>query len=394
MQQLGVNQILDRQADVSRTQLQLSSGRRLLSSADDPVAAARIADLEQSLQQLEQYRQNADLAQNRLGLTESVLADAGNILQRARELALQGNNDTNTRVERSFIAQEVRQLLDEMLDLANSRDGNGEYLFAGYRSTTQPFQTDGLGGFSYSGDEGSRMIQISADRQLVVGEPGADVFMKIRTGNGTFATAAASANTGAGIIDPGSVVDAGAYVPGNYSVVFTTATTYDIIDVDNAVTLVSGATYGSGSQIGFNGLQFTVSGAPVAGDTFTIQASSGQDVFRSLQNLADALEQQTTTAAERAAFHNRINRFLADVDQAQNHLIEARSRSGARQRTVEQQQGLNESYQLQFTEAVSQLRDVDFADAASRLSLQLTVLEAAQQAFVRVQGLSLFNFLR
>ena len=95
------------QQQLTDTQNQLASGRRVLRPSDDPLAAARIQELEAGVATLGQYQRNAGLLENRLGLEEQVLASVGNLLQRVRELAVQGNNATQTDATRASIAHRV-----------------------------------------------------------------------------------------------------------------------------------------------------------------------------------------------------------------------------------------------------------------------------------------------
>ncbi len=392
MQQQAVNFMLDQQASLAKTQQQVSTGQRLVTPADDPAAAAQALDLERMRDTFEQYQKNADMARGRLSLEESAIASTEDVIQRLRELAIQGNSGTLTSADRTQIAREARELLRQLVTLANTSDANGEFLFAGYNASTQPFTQSASGTVSYSGDAGSRYLQISATRQVATGDSGYDVFRAIRNGNGTFVVSAGSGNTGTGVIDPGSVTNPSSWVSDTYTLTFLTATTYEVRDSAN--NLETSGTYSSGGAISFNGIRVSVSGSPAASDNFTIAPSANQDLFTTALNLATALEGVTTTDAGLARFHNNMNRFLTDIDQAQNSLLDFHARVGARLSAIDSQVDINESAGLTLQESISKLKDLDYADAISRLNLQLTGLEAAQQSFVRIQGLSLFNFLR
>ncbi len=388
---LGVDSIQSQQAAVSKTTLQMASGKRILVPSDDPTGAVQGLALQGAIDTTEQYQKNAILAQARLQYEESLLEGAGNNLQRVRELALQGNNDTLANQDRGFIASELRQRLDELLTLANSRDANGEYLFAGTRSHTRPFSAGG-GGFTYAGDTRQRLLQISPNRRVAIGDPGQDVFMAIPNGNGTFVVQDNPANTGTGVIDPGSVTDPGAWVPDTYTISFTTPDTYEVRDSGGA--LVSNAGYVSGATIAFNGIQTSISGSPQTGDAFTIAPSTSQDVFSTYQDLIDALENPDGTAAGQARFHNSVNRVLTDLDQAIGNILDVRAGVGARLNVLDSQRDINEGAVLTLKETLSQTQDLDYAEAVSRLKSQLAGLQAAQQSYIQFQRLSLFDYLR
>ena len=180
MFQQRVQAMLDQQLRLSRTELQLATGKRMLAASDDPASALRNMQLGERLAQTSQYQKNMDTATSRLVLEESALASAGDLLQRVRELAVQSLNGTNGPSDLKGTAAEVRAHLESMLQFANSQDANGEYLFAGYQGHTLPFTHDGMGRFAYNGDQGQRHVQISPTRQIAVGDHGAGIFLGLQ----------------------------------------------------------------------------------------------------------------------------------------------------------------------------------------------------------------------
>lgn len=290
----GVNSILDQQTKLAKTQEQLSLGKRIVSPSDDPTGSAQIIGLSESQKITEQYQSNILGVRARQELEDTTLGSAIDALQRARELAVQGLNDTNSATDRTAIAQEVRQLTDAVLGLANRKDANGEYLFAGFQGKTTPFTSNGSGTFAYVGDQGQRRIQIGPTRQVADGDSGLDVFMKVPAAAG----------------------------PGY------------------------------------------------------------EDVFSTLYTLATDLEADSPNSNS-----------LTQLDNAIEHLLTFRAAAGARLNAVDDQQANNEAFLAQLTSTRASVENLDFAEAASRLSQQSVTLQAAQQAFVRVQNLNLFNFL-
>ena len=116
-------------------------------------------------------------------------------------------------------------------------------------------------------------------------------------------------------------------------------------------------------------------------------------MFATLDAIATAFENTGETDMERAQTRTALNSGLANLDQAIDRLVEVRTDVGTRLTQLDTQAGANDEYELQLQTTRSDLRDLDFAEAVGRLNLQLTGLQAAQQAYTRVQGLSLFNFL-
>jgi flagellar hook-associated protein 3 FlgL len=289
----GVNSILDQQTQLAHTQNQLSTGKRIVNPSDDPIGSAQLIGLSESLRITEQYQRNGQMAQSRLEQEDTVLGSVVDNLQRARELAVQGLNDSNSVADRTAIALEVRQILGEVLALANRKDGNGQQLFSGFQVQTVPFTDNGAGNFSYAGDTGQRQLQIGSGRQVADGDSGQAVFLDIpETSGGT------------------------------------------------------------------------------------------EDIFTTLYTLAVDLE------ADAPAGNS-----LDQIDNAMEQMLQFRANVGARLNAIDGQRGINDSLLVQLEQTRSTIEDLDYAEAASRFSQASVTLQAAQQAFVRVQNLNLFNFL-
>jgi len=386
-----LNALADAQQRFAKTQTQVSTGQRVNSPADDPAAAARIAQLNASIARLDQFKSNADFARNQLGLEENALGSAIDNLQRVRELAVQANNAPLADSDRAAIATELQQRLDALRSIANSTDVDGRHLFGGYNENGTPFTVGAGGAVVYNGDQGQRSVQVSETRFVALNDSGADVFQRIPTGNGTFTLSAAASNTGTGVLGAGTVVDPTAWVPDTYTINFLTPTTYEVRDSANA--LVASGTYTAGQGIAFRGINVPIDGQPAGGDTFTVAPSSSRDVFATVSSLISALQTPAPTSGDKTQLHNQLGQLLADIDQATNHIIEKRSDVGSRSRALDDESSLGDDFKVQLQTTLSNLRDLDYADALTKLSQQQLGLQAAQQAFAQTQGLSLFRFL-
>src|SRR5690606_14517665 len=210
---------------------------------------ARIGEIDGALSRLAQLRDNGIVARNRLGLEETVLADVVDNLQRVRELTLQANNATLGNAERAGLAAEIRERFAGVLSLANSVDGNGRHLFAGHSERTQPFVVTADGSVEYRGDSGQRLVAINDERHVAINDSGEDVFLRIANGNGTFSVSAGASNTGTGVLGAGTVTDAVAWVPGEYTIELVTPTGWEARDA--ASTLVASGDYAPGASIEF-----------------------------------------------------------------------------------------------------------------------------------------------
>ena len=387
-------QAIDNQSSALQiTQNEVSTGLAVQNAADNPVAASQIVQLEQQQAQLTQYGTNLQSAQTRLSLEESSLSTATTTLQSIRDLAVQAGDATLNDTDRQQIATQIQTDIQSLLGTANTQDSNGEYLFSGYSTQTQPFVTDSAGNVSYEGDSGSRLIQVSPNQSVADSDTGATAFMNIAAGNGSFTTAANAANTGSGIIDSGSVVDSAQWVPDNYQLTFTSPTNYQITDTTTGTTVVANGTYTSGTAIQFDGVEVTVSGAPAAGDSFNVAPSGNQSMFATLSQLTMALSQPADTSASKAQLATSLASALTNIDQDVSHLSTVSASVGARLNMLTAQATTNTATSTTLTSQQSNLQDVDYASAVSTLNEQMVGLQAAEQSYAAVAQLSLFKYL-
>lgn len=277
--QQGVSAILDQQARLSQAQQQVSTGKRINTPSDDPVGSARVINIKEQIAIAEQYERNAGLAVNQLGLEENALIGIENILQRVRELTVQANTDTLSPENRHSIAIEIRTRLTEIVALANSKDANGDYLFAGFQNASQPFILSN-GVVSYTGDQGQSFMQIGPRVQVPINDSGAQVFQLIDTGNGAYTVTDDPGNIGTGVV--GATTVDGVFIEDTYTLSFTQLLpddpiTYQVTGVVSGA--VASGTFNSGDEISFNGAVLAVDGQPGDGDSFVIAPASRQDMF-------------------------------------------------------------------------------------------------------------------
>ena len=385
--------MLEQQSALSRIQNQVATGRRINTPADDPIAAVHVLELERAQSESEQYGKNSDVVRSRLNQEEQALVDVGSVLHRTRELLVQAaNTGTLSDTDRRSIMVELTNRLEELQGIANRQDSNGEYLFSGYSTLTQPFVRNAGGAVQYTGDEGNRLVQIDATRKIPDGHSGSYVFMNITEGNGTFTTASTATNTGSGIIDVGSVVNAGAWVPDDYTVTFTSATAWEVRDGLN--NLVTSGAYTAGGAIAFNGVRVSVSGAPAAGDSFSVDAAGFEDVFTTMQEIISALDAPGSTPAAKARLSSALGASLQQIDQTTDHFLGVRAEVGARLSALDESDSSREVHKIDLQSSLSDLRDLDYAEALARMNQQLVGLQAAQMSYSQISQLSLFNYLK
>ncbi len=391
----GTSRLSELQARLMQTQQQISTGRRIQTPADDPIASARAYEVNQARAVNEQYATNRRNVKDSLALEEGTLQSVTTLLQDVKTLLVSAGNASYSDNERKFLATELKERFDELLALANTTDGLGGYLFAGFRSDSQPFAKTATGA-AYSGDEGDRLLQVSASRQLAFSDNGKAVFEQVKTGNGAFAISATDSNAGSGVFSSGVVT--GALTGDAYSVTFSVVagvTRYSVTNDTTGIDVVAppGNPYTSGEAISFGGMQFEISGAPAAGDSFVVEPSDDQSMFETVRNLINALETPAGGAAGQAALHNALTVGHLNLDNALNNVLSVRAEVGTRLKEIDSLDNSGADTDLQYAQTLSELQDLDYAKAISSLMQQQTTLSAAQQSFVKLSGLSLFNYL-
>lgn len=389
--QQGLSALLRQQSNVARAQLELTTQQKLINGADDPSGMANAKRLEHALSTLEQQDKDSALVEHRLRTQEQALTDVGTQLDRARQLTVQAGNGALSDADRASIAGELRQIKEAITAIGNRDDGTGNRLFAGSRDGVSPFVVDANGGVSYIGDDGRNQVEVAPGLRVGDTDPGSDLFLRIRTGDGLSRTTAGAGNTGSGVIGSGAVTNTATWAGRSLTVHFTAPDAYEFRD--DAGGVVASGPYVAGTSIAAGGIQMTLSGAPAAGDTFTIAKAPTQDVFATIDTLAAALDAPAITAAEKATRQNAIQAALGDISSAQDHFLSARSDTGTRLAALDDAKDGRGAYGLGLETMLSNLRDVDPTEAASRLALQSTALEAAQRTLIKVQQMSIFDLL-
>lgn len=288
-QQLSADAIISQQSKLVQTQLKLSSGKRILTPSEDPSAAVKLVDLNHAVEINKQYQTNIGVARQRLSQEESGLRSAVDIVQKIRELGVQGLNGSNSVENRQAIALEMDALNDQLLGLANTQNANGEYIFSGFKSNVPAFSKTGAPPvYSYNGDGNQRLIQIGPARQVTDGDPGQAAF--------------------------------------------------GVIGTDN--------------------------------------------ILEAVQKFSAAMKANAPLASS-----------LADLDTGLKNISNTEASVGARMNALDVQEGQNANYILDSQATASKVGDLDYAAAMSQFNTQQIALQAAQQAYTKVQDLSLFKYL-
>ncbi|XKE45458.1 flagellar hook-associated protein FlgL [Halomonas organivorans] len=397
----SVSSLNRQQGDFLKVSQQIASGRRVVNPSDDPQAASRAVGVDQSKALTQQYTDSRVSARNTLSQSESVLNSVTDALTRAKTLMIQASNDPLSDVDRESVATELQGVYEALIGQANATDGNGRYLFGGSQDDRAPFEKNAGGGIEYKGDAQVRQQRIDASRLMEVSDTGEAIFMRVPSSAG-YVTEAGDGNTGSGInrgvrVTDGDQVstdlEAGTY----YEVEFTAPGAYQVLEKDAAGTTVNTTTgnYPADNPIAMGGLELTLSGTPDNGDTFTVQPAdqANTNLFRTFEKAVEVLTEPADTDAKKAKLRNTINAVMRELDSGLDNVLTVRASMGARLNELDVVDSVGSNRMLNYEQTLSDLVDLDYAEAISEYSLRQVGMQAAQKTFADMKGMSLFQFL-
>lgn len=384
------------QENLLRVQQQMGSMTKTLTPSDDPVNATRALGVTQSIALNAQYAASRGEAVQTLSLEESTLQGVTSILQDVKGLVVQAGNGTLVDADRASIASVLESNLDQLRGLANADDGNGQFLFAGFKSSSPPFAKQSDGSTLYVGDQGRRLMQVDVSRQMAASDDGRSIFQSVQGGAG-YVSSANAGNLGNATFSATTVIDATDPNYGqDFTISFPTPGSYQVDSVPAGAVIGAGA-YSEGSPIQFGGLQISVSGTPAAGDALNVTTAknANTDIFKAIGDIVAALRQPVDNGGStaRAQLLNALATANKKVTNAHDNVLTVRSSVGSRLQELDALNTTGDSRTLFDRSHLSDLQDLNYADAISELYQRQTALQATQQAFVKIQKLSLFNFL-
>lgn len=397
----SVQTLDNHQSQLNQQYQQISSGQGLQTPADNPLGAAHAVQLTSTSAALSQYSTNQTAALSALQLEDKTLSSVTGVMQSVGSLIVRAGDGTLEDSDRAAIAKTLQGYRDQLLTLANTSDSTGHYVFSGFQSSTAPFTNNPAGGVNYLGDNGVRTIQVADTRQIATNDSGASVFLSVPA-IGTSSVAAGSwRNTGTGAIAPPAITDPAAATNGHrYAITIggtATAPTYSITDETTGNTTPAAAfTADSPIKLG-GGLAVTLSGKPNPGDTFSVTPSTtpaNGSLFSTIDSVIAALQTpaQNNTAAQ-ASLANELSTGLTRFHNSLSAVTVVQASVGGREQELEALQSTTQNNSLQTQSDLSTVTGIDIVSAISKFELTQNSLQAAQQSFARIEGMSLFKYL-
>ncbi|MGF6791395.1 flagellar hook-associated protein FlgL [Paraburkholderia sp. 35.1] len=396
---MNVANMSNQQAQLSQIYQEISSGQSLTTPADNPLGAAQAVQLSSTASALSQYATNQNAALTSLQAEDSTLSNVITTLQSANTLGLRAGDGSLNDADRTAIAAQLIALRDQLVTSANATDSSGNALFAGFQNSTQAFTTDAAGNVNYTGDTGTRTVQVTGSNAVSTGDNGLSVFMSVGATNAQPIASGDPANTGSGVIGAVSVKDpTNAGNADSYQIQFSgsgSSLTYTVTDTTTGVAGTA-QPYTAGSDITIAGQTVEITGTPAANDKFTVQPANqaGTNVFANLNAMIAALQQPVSgNPAASANLQNALNTGLSQLGNTLNNVTSVQASVGGREQEVKALQTVTETNSLQTQSDLADLTQTDMVSTISKYSMEQAALQASQQAFVQIQNMSLFQYI-
>ncbi|MGS0824754.1 flagellar hook-associated protein FlgL [Shewanella sp. 0m-8] len=385
----NINSVTSKQSQTSQIIEQLSTGKRVNSAGDDPVAAAGIGNLNQQNAVVDQFIMNIDYATNRLSITESKLGSASTLASSAREQVLRAVNGTLTDTDRQTVADELRGTLDELMAIANSKDESGNYLFGGFNTADQPFEFDASGNAVYNGDSGVRETVVASGTTIGANIPGDQAFMNSPNGLGDYSVNYLASQTGEFTVESAKVTDPATHTPDTFKFTMV-GNDLEVRDSSNTVVTTVPA-FDPNNPVSFNGMEVKLDGKPAAGDSFTLEHKPEVSLLDTINSAIALIEDPNM--ANTPAGKSELAQVLNNIDSGMNQLDVARGAAGNSLKSLDSYAATHEEEKIVNNSALSMLEDLDYAEAITQLEQQQQALNAASSVFTKVGSVSLFDYI-
>lgn len=374
---------------------QLMTGNKFKTAGEDPSGMSQKLALTKEIDLFKQYGVNGSLLENSLGHEETVLTALNTAMTSAQTLIQKANDSAVGYEDRQAIASELEGLQKQMFDLMNSKNSQGEYIFGGNQSKTQPFIQDASGNYVFQGDTGQRSIQVSPTVQIAANDSGFNLFEIVPTRR---TSSAGSANIQVGVADQGHF---DSFYRNNYdpslasnqytvNTIAGTPDTYEIRDGGGA--LLQSGDYVAGNKIPFNGLELTLSlPAGGAAQNFVLDPPQNNNILDGMSDFITALRDPNITPD---TFQLKVADATAHMKNARLNVDQGLGEIGGRMNGLEQVMGSNEGLSTLNQQARAKVSEADLYEVIATLSKEDAALSATQLSFSKISKLTLFDYIR
>jgi flagellar hook-associated protein 3 FlgL len=392
----AINNIFKTQAQYNDISEKLASQKNVNRASDDPVAATKIIEIRRDKAANEQYKQNMDSANSWITATESNLLSAYDLLVNAQEIAVGQSTATASESTRKIMAQNVQSLIDEMARLANAKMGD-RYLFSGSRDDVAPFSTTPLAAtIEAAAAADNNIFQGTATSSgTYTGSSNKTYVIKITdvTSVGEFLGEAEYQSS----TDGGKTWSASATIPAGGSVNLGDGITltfddfggtegFGLNDIFYVNAVAPGYYRGNDGNLSMpisrgTSVDYNITGS----DAFTAAGSHGVEIFETLNDLKDALNNNDV---------QNISTQINNLKTAQSQITLNQALSGSKASDIEVAKNVLEEVDIQLDSLLSQTQDADLAALATKLSMKEIALQASYAIASKIGNTSILDFLK
>lgn len=390
----GLTAMNRQQGSLMHVDQQIASGRRVVNPSDDPQAASRAVGVSQSLAVSKQHEDARISVGNALNQEESVLNSVSDGIAGAKRLIIQASNGTLSDADRASVAAELKGIYENLLGQANTTNGNGNYLFGGYKDDAPPFVKNAEGNVEYKGHDTVRNQQVDSSREMPIGDSGKAIFEGVHGGSGYVATAKIVDGSNLTFTGP-TRVDAAADGYGDeYEISFSDDKYYTVTNKTTGdIVLGPNEGYETGKSLEFGGLSITLEGKPADGDSISMGKAQDRSIFSTLESAIAALDTTTETGTAQANLRNTLSTASRELDNSLDNVLTVRASVGARLNELDVLDSVGGNRSLNYESTLSDLVDLDYGRAITDYKIRQIGLQAAQKVFTEIQGMSLFDRL-
>jgi flagellar hook-associated protein 3 FlgL len=398
------------QFEVQEQSKYISSGKQVLTAKDAPVNNSTLAGLKEELRSIARFDKNIIQAENHNNRQETSLSNVQDIIIQIQAAVIQANNGGNSPENLTSIANQIRSNFDQLLDVANTKNETGEYIFSGYKIDQRPFSSSPDNSVGYAGDNGASALQIATNLRVPINTSGDEVFMAVDNIVGDFIPTYIDNPTPPINDDPdvkdiyvdrAVIVDRQAYnasgMAPNFTFDFTDADLDGIVEVtvtDGSLGVVHGpVNYTEYQPIAFNGMEVNIDGKPLPGDQFNLAPQEKESIFETVKNAIDWIENSAKGVTDVKQHQVDYNHMISQLDAGYAHITNKRAEVGLNLQSIDVQKDVSLDVSVMLQSARGKIEDLDYAQAVSAFEQKKLSLQAAQQTFSQIEGLSLFNYI-
>ena len=315
------------------------------------------------------------------------ITEVENLLDQAKRKSMMMVNGSLSGDDRIAHKQDMQGLFDSFMNLVNTQDESGNYIFAGTQYSKQPFFRDNNGQVSYVGDSYQRMAKVAPSVDVPINDAGDKLFMEVPNPYGDY--------------QPDYDLQSGSLLllsqarnsnnadQSAYRLEFSTSSAGTSYQLYQNGTMVSNAPYDPAEGIQWGTLQVDVAGEIKDGDVIDLSRQDKVNVFDAFRRSIELSDSSVSDASASAELHQAA----AELSQGFKHINRVRSEVGTRLQTLDRQEDMHRDFKIVMSQARGTLEDLDYATAVIELNENMLALQASQQAFAKTKDLNLFNYI-